>query len=267
MIEKRCFRSSKLAMAAFFAFFLGVSYQGFSQSVSNAADDAVQVAKPDSVQILKSSVVDYLLMVKKLNAQDKLDLRDGLKLLVENMGVNPKSKISADRVNAIQLVLNYTYENRIHCMRGEEGNKVYVDKDGREAVFDEEGNLVENDWNKGSFNYGSYNNGINKFLVDIFPWLIWGNGLNDPTSVDERFCYYLQDVFNGAQAYLAEDLKMPEVKWNKLGDDEKNIVRFFNAILFEQEYAKKYVAKKIGSAEEYNEYFSSVFSFCGFESR
>ena len=142
MFEKRCFRSSKLAMAAFFAFFLGVSYQGFSQSVTNAADDAVQVAKPDSVQILKSSVVDYLLMVKKLNAQDKLDLRDGLKLLVENMGVNPKSKISADRVNAIQLVLNYTYENRIHCMRGEDGNKVYVDKDGREAVFDEEGNLV-----------------------------------------------------------------------------------------------------------------------------
>ena len=79
-------------------------------------------------------------------------------------------------------------------MRGEEDNQVYTKDTGEEAVFDGKGNRVTNEWNKGSFNYGSYDEPIDKFALDIWPWLILGNSRKDPTTFDERFYHYLWDL-------------------------------------------------------------------------
>ena len=87
-------------------------------------------------------------------------------------------------------------------MRNENDNVVYTKETGEEAVFNKNGNLVTNDWNRGSFNYGKYEQPINKFLLDIWPWLVWGNTKNDPTTFDERFYYYCMDLDPGIQKYI-----------------------------------------------------------------
>ncbi len=97
-------------------------------------------------------------------------LKNGCKALQLDLD----SDISREHLSIIHYILKNTYENNTHKMRGEQENKVYVKITGEEAVFDKDGNLVTNDWNKGSYNYGSYDKPVNKFEVDIWPWLIWG---------------------------------------------------------------------------------------------
>ena len=89
-----------------------------------------------------------------------------------------------EQLSIINYILKNTYENNIHKMRGETENRVYTNNDGREAVFDKDGNLVTN-YNKGSYNYASYDTPIAKFLLDIAPWLQLGNARDDPTSYKE----------------------------------------------------------------------------------
>ena len=88
-------------------------------------------------------------------------------------------------------------------MRGETDNVVYVNKDGREFVYNSiTGELVQNDYNQGSYNYGKYEEPFDKFLLDILPWLKWGNTYNDPTDFTERLYYYLWDLNYGIQDYI-----------------------------------------------------------------
>jgi hypothetical protein len=63
---------------------------------------------------------------------------------------------NSQQLSIILYILKNTNENNIHKMRGETENKVYTNTDGREAVFDKNGNLVTNSYNRESFNYGSY---------------------------------------------------------------------------------------------------------------
>lgn len=134
------------------------------------------------------------------DSKKETDLSSCLKNGLIKLEVNLDEEIPEENLSAIHYILKHTYENNIHKMRGEEDNKVYTKESGEEAVFDKEGNLVANDWNKGSFNYGSYSEPINKFKVDIWPWLVWGNTREDPTSFDERFYYYIMDLDRGIQS-------------------------------------------------------------------
>ena len=52
-----------------------------------------------------------------------------------------------EKLSIIRYILKNTYENNIHKMRGEIENTVYVNEDGREAVFDKDGNIVTNSYN------------------------------------------------------------------------------------------------------------------------
>ena len=56
--------------------------------------------------------------------------------------------------------------------------------------------------NKGSFNYAPYSQPVDKFLLDIFPWMVWGNARDDPTSIDERIYYYTKDLWFSVPAYF-----------------------------------------------------------------
>ena len=67
-------------------------------------------------------------------------------------------------------------------------NKKYVSKDGLyEAIYDANGNLVTSAEDVGTYNFISPNdNAIGHFMVDVIPWIIYGNSEEDTTSIIQR---------------------------------------------------------------------------------
>ena len=87
----------------------------------------------------------------------------------------------------LYTILKNTNEVAIHQMRGESENRVYQNNDGREAVYDKDGELVKNGYNDGTYNYAiGKDDPLLHFLLDRSPWLLWGMGPEDPTSIEER---------------------------------------------------------------------------------
>ncbi len=57
----------------------------------------------------------------------------------------------------------------------------YVNKDGREAILDNDGNLIMDSLNGATYNYGK--GYFEHFYKDMIPYVIWGNApTDDPTS-------------------------------------------------------------------------------------
>ena len=67
-------------------------------------------------------------------------------------------------------------------------NDKYVSVDGHiEGVYDENGNLVTDSVNQGTYNFANPNKDpIGHFIKDVIPYYIWGNSPDDPTSFWER---------------------------------------------------------------------------------
>jgi hypothetical protein len=167
-----------------------------------------------------------------------------------------------EQLSIIYYVLQNTYENNIHKMRGETENTVYMHDDGREAVMDKNGNLVTNSYNKGSFNYYSNTNEpIKKFLFDIAPWLKWGNTEDDPTSFNERLYYYSLDLDRGIQAYVFEGSNKGPViiAFNSLTPDEKEVYYIFMHVLFNKNFAVKLDRNNIPRLRNDSAYYFSYF--------
>ena len=189
-------------------------------------------------------------------------LEDGLKEL--------NIDITKENISIINYILKFVYENNIHKMRNEDDNVVYTKKTGEEAVFNKNGDLVTNDWNKGSFNYGKYEQPINKFLLDIWPWLVWGNTKNDPTTFDERFYYYCMDLNPGIQKYIfLEDKSLLEkIEYSKLKEEEKLVYHFFNYLFLNEKFKYKLDERNIKnykkSAENYWKYLSQIMELSGY---
>ena len=98
----------------------------------------------------------------------------------------------------LYTILANTNEVAIHQMRGESENRVYLNSDGREAVYDKNGDLVENGYNDGSYNYAlGKDEPLLHFILDISPWILWGMSETDPTSIDERIYAYMADLEGG----------------------------------------------------------------------
>jgi len=151
---------------------------------------------------------------------------------------NPDQK----QLSIIRYILKNTYEINIHKMRGETENVVYVNEDGREAVYDKNGKLVTNSYNRGSFNfYSNEKEPIKKFLADIAPWLAWGNTKDDPTSFNERLYYYTLDLDRGIQKYIFEGSKenLEAVSFDNLLDEEKAAYYIFLKLIFNENYSIK----------------------------
>lgn len=166
-----------------------------------------------------------------------------------------------DQLSIIRYILKNTYENNIHKMRGETDNVVYVNKDGREFVYDKDGKLVTNSYNQGSYNFGSYDEPIKKFLLDIAPWLKWGNTKDDPTSFNERLYYYTLDLDHGIQSYIfkGSDETLETVSFNKLSNDEKEVYYIFLKLLFNDNYKLKLNRNNIEQLKNNGEYYYSYF--------
>lgn len=205
------------------------------------------------------------------NSKADVKLELCLKKGLEKLGVNLDKEIPEDKLCIINFILKNTYENNIHKMRGEEDNQVFVKESGEEAVFDKDGKLVTNDWNRGSFNYGNYDKPIQKFELDIWPWLIWGNTREDPTTFEERFFYYMMDLDIGIQEYIfLEDKKsLEKIKYDDLTETDKLVCQFFNYLLFNESYkydlSEKNIKKYRKSAENYFKYLSQLMELSGYE--
>jgi hypothetical protein len=97
--------------------------------------------------------------------------------------------------------LAHTYEIHSHNMHGAVGNVVYLHVDGhKEAVFDHNGNPVTDPANQASYNYcDPVKEPFCHFAKDTFPWLLWGNAPNDPTTGGERFAAFWSDYKDGVR--------------------------------------------------------------------
>lgn len=66
-------------------------------------------------------------------------------------------------------------------------NRKFVSLDGKqEYVFNENGALVTDPVNKGTYNYCSPDNLLGHATQDLIPWIKWGTGPDDPTSKIDR---------------------------------------------------------------------------------
>lgn len=197
----------------------------------------------------------------------KVCLKKGLKKL----SINLNEEVPEKNLGIINFILKNTYEINIHKMRGEEENQVYTKQTGEEAVFDKDGNLVTNAWNQGSYNYGKYEMPIQKFELDIWPWLVWGNTREDPTTFEERFYYYIMDLDRGIQEYIFLENKneLEKVKYSDLEETDKLVYQFFNYLLFNKSYkldlSEQNIKKYKKNADNYWKYLSQLMELSGYK--
>jgi hypothetical protein len=192
---------------------------------------------------------------------NELNIRD-----LFSFNYNGQKEPDPNQLSIINFILRNTYEINTHKMRGENENQVYIDNEGhQEAVYDKNGNLVTNSYNQGSYNYASVEDEpIQHFLLDIAPWLKWGNTRDDPTSFEERLYYYTYDLDNGIQKYIFEGSKeqLEEIKFTELTDDEKEVYYLFLYIFFNEKYKiqldNRNMERLINDAEYYYEYFYQI---------
>ena len=177
---------------------------------------------------------------------------------------------SKHELSTIHFILSNTPECNIHMMRGETNNNVYISKEKQEggyseAVYDENGLLVTNSYNQGTFNYYHYNTDpIMHFAYDTLPWMEWGNSEDDPTSFHERLYHYVLDLDIGIRTYVfnASPEALQEIDFRRLPQDKKLIYRLFCHLLFNKEFNISLSAEnKDGLKREsvfYDEYFDQV---------
>ena len=71
-------------------------------------------------------------------------------------------------------------------------NKKYVSPDGRyEAIYDEKNHLVTDPRDVGTYNYASPDNWLGHFILDVYPWILWGNSPDDSTKPLQRLFSFL----------------------------------------------------------------------------
>ena len=111
---------------------------------------------------------------------------------------NPDLKGNDPIRNAPQLneeEYNFDVSANCHQFTAKDGKPNYkvVTKDGRyEAIYDSNGNLVEDPRDIGTYNYCPLvDSAIGHFFVDVLPWIIWGNSADDTTTVGERIYYMI----------------------------------------------------------------------------
>lgn len=78
-------------------------------------------------------------------------------------------------------------------------NDKYVSIDGHiEGIYDENGKLVTDPVNQGTYNFADPNNEpIEHFVKDVIPYYLWGNSPDDPTSFWERVSGTYSGSLNG----------------------------------------------------------------------
>jgi hypothetical protein len=91
------------------------------------------------------------------------------------------------------------HENGTSIISDPAKNNKYVSEDGhQEGVYDENGNLVTDPVNEGTYNFNDpKTDWFGHIVNDMLPYYMWGNSEDDPTSIFERITSsYKGDVNN-----------------------------------------------------------------------
>lgn len=132
----------------------------------------------------------------------------------------------------IYLILKHTNEGYIHSMRGQD-NTVYLSSDGHnEAVFDNNGELLEDGMNEASYNFAHpVKEPLMHFLNDINPWIVWGASERDPTSIQERTYAYMGDLEGGFRRAFAQKNDMDAFRPIDFDETQKSVLKFWAVII------------------------------------
>ncbi len=204
------------------------------------------------------------------NSVSQDSLAESFDQVLQELEIDISEQIPAKRLSIINHVLKNTQEIFIHKMRGEDDNVCYYNDQGMEVVYDKDGNIVTNDWNKGSYNYAPYSRPVDKFTMDMLPWLLWGNTRTDPTDIRERFYHYLIDLSIGCQAYIfmEKGTTLTKMKYKDLPEMDKKVYKFFEYVIFNSSYKiqlDKDVKKLMTSEDTFWEYIGQIMDIAGYE--
>ncbi len=146
-------------------------------------------------------VMDSLMLVGGELVQGASDSLNGYRDSMNNVPLTEEELLRQKDMGCVDVKLE-PFERAIFHMQGLGGanNKKYTFSDGREAVYDKNGDLVTDPRNKGTYNFCQSN--ACHLVADIVPWVVGGTGADDPTSVGDR----IEMMVEGAlvQAMLAE---------------------------------------------------------------
>ena len=82
---------------------------------------------------------------------------------------------------------------KYHQFSSKDNNNVkYVSDDGREIVYDEQGVVITDPRDIGTYNFCTHEeNSVFHGMLDVLPWLVWGNSEEDTTSIIDRLFVFL----------------------------------------------------------------------------
>ena len=78
------------------------------------------------------------------------------------------------------------WQSACHQFGGGKNSKLITYDGFGEAVYDDQGMLVTDPANLGTYNYIGVQAPYGHGLVDVIPWIVWGNTPDDPTNSAER---------------------------------------------------------------------------------
>lgn len=93
------------------------------------------------------------------------------------------------------------------------GNTKLISPDGRqEAVFGPDGTFVEDPRDVGTFNFAApHKEGVKHFVKDVWPWIKWGNSIEDTTTALQRLCVFV-GIKAGRGNHARQTRPVPEIE-------------------------------------------------------
>jgi len=75
-------------------------------------------------------------------------------------------------------------------------NEKWVSSDGhKEIIFDNKDRIVNDHRDMGTYNFIPHEvSSIGHGIVDVLPWILWGNSYEDKTTCSERFILWLRNL-------------------------------------------------------------------------
>lgn len=147
----------------------------------------------------------------------------------------------------LQEVLNNMEENYQHHIGVKPGRyEIYVNKDGREFVYDPiHKKPVDDPINQGSYNYFPYHMGIKHFIYDRYPWLHLGNTKNEKSTYQDRLNAWIDDFIVSYEKVCREQPAL--LKGSKASFDEEKLFSNMMERIFASFLKDEYIEKMLSS--------------------
>lgn len=185
-----------------------------------------------TVMTIIALLITSMTVLAQMSENDKQSFMEGMEKklgLSSYMEQIQHGEIDPKHIAIIFNILRNTTEVYIHRQNGAIDNQVYLFPDGREAVYDKNGDLVKDGINDGSYNYFHHaEKPLYHFSFDILPWIMFGQSQTDTTTIKSRIYAYMGDLEGGIRKALAHT-EMQQTTWKPDGQIQA-IAVFLRAI-------------------------------------